>query len=147
MDDGTRWVCYLLVADGGRTYIGATVNPERRLRQHNREITGGARATAGRVWERVCYVRGFVDNHAALQFEWRWKYYGRKYDKSGGTPVERRIRSLRRLLGDEKWAGAGLEIIWSPGFGPGPGDQSPTLEIAGNGNICNSNSQQTESTI
>jgi predicted GIY-YIG superfamily endonuclease len=108
------WCCYVLQEQiGERTYVGATVDPARRLRQHNGEITGGARATSGRKWNRICYVRGFPDNHAALKFEWRWKYYGRKYDKSGGTPIERRLRSMNRLLAEAPWDDMGLEIVWN----------------------------------
>ena len=37
---------YLLQASSGRaTYVGATTNLDRRLRQHNKEIVGGATAT------------------------------------------------------------------------------------------------------
>ena len=71
--------CYLLYAEhGARTYIGATVDPHRRLQQHNRERSGGAYATAGRAWTRALYISGFPDWTAALQFEWAWKQYGRK---------------------------------------------------------------------
>jgi predicted GIY-YIG superfamily endonuclease len=95
------WACYLLKScDGDRTYVGATVDVDRRLRQHNGEISGGARATSGRSWERVCYVLGFENQRAALQFEWRWKYYSRK---TNGPPLERRMDALRRLLAEEKW--------------------------------------------
>ena len=36
---------YLLVSTKGNTYVGATVDLNRRLRQHNKEIKGGAHAT------------------------------------------------------------------------------------------------------
>jgi predicted GIY-YIG superfamily endonuclease len=71
--DGTEFYCYLLVSDK-RTYIGATVDPDRRLQQHNGMKSGGARATKGKSWSRVCYVSGFPDWTAALQFEWTWKH-------------------------------------------------------------------------
>ena len=77
------WYCYLLRSTvGRRTYIGATTDPFRRLRQHNGEITGGAkyttkRLTNGNQWELVCYVHGFPDERAALQFEWMWKHLAR----------------------------------------------------------------------
>ena len=34
--------CYMLYTDKNQTYIGATIDPDRRLRQHNKEISGGA---------------------------------------------------------------------------------------------------------
>ena len=40
---------YLLQSSDGATYVGATVNLERRLRQHNKELVGGARATSRKV--------------------------------------------------------------------------------------------------
>jgi len=55
---------YLLVSTNGNTYVGATVDLERRLRQHNKEIKGGAHATGmkvakGETWERAGHVSGF----------------------------------------------------------------------------------------
>jgi len=43
------WFVYLLVAEDGATYVGATVDLEHRLRQHNGQIGGGAKATHVRV--------------------------------------------------------------------------------------------------
>lgn len=90
------WNCYFLATlDAKKTYIGITPDLDRRLRQHNGELAGGANATHGHRWERRCHVRGFPDHTAALQFEWRWKQISRRLD---GNPVERRFRALQQLL-------------------------------------------------
>lgn len=91
---------YLLKCTDGSTYVGATVNLDRRLRQHNKELKGGARRTGmkvanGKTWHRVCYVSGFPDWTATLQFEWRWKQLTRKYS---GDPLDRRMMALCELL-------------------------------------------------
>ena len=97
------WYCYMLVAaDGSRTYVGATVDPARRLRQHNGELVGGARATAGRSWRRQYLIGGFEDERAALRFEWRWKYLTRQ--APGDSWLERRAHALSLLLADFPWA-------------------------------------------
>lgn len=45
------WFVYVLVSRRGRTYVGITTDVARRLRQHNGELVGGARATrAHRPW-------------------------------------------------------------------------------------------------
>ena len=74
---------YILVCDDNSTYVGATVNLEHRLRQHNKELVGGAVATSrkvgqGQIWKVACYVSGFPTWQAALQFEWRLKQLTRK---------------------------------------------------------------------
>jgi structure-specific endonuclease subunit SLX1 len=96
----------MLYTDNGYTYIGATVDPDRRLRQHNQELAGGARATGmqvgrGQVWKRACYVV-LPEWRTALQFEWRWKQLVRTQCKFIKNPIERRLRSLKVLLSLEK---------------------------------------------
>ena len=98
---------YLLVSTDNSTYVGATVDLERRLRQHNKEIKGGAFATGakvskGQVWKRAVYVSGFPNWNAALQFEWRWKNISRKFIKDKSTPLQRRMKALKQLLSLEK---------------------------------------------
>jgi structure-specific endonuclease subunit SLX1 len=93
---------YLLHSTDNSTYVGATVDLDRRLRQHNKIIKGGAHATsmkvnAGQTWERVCYVEGFPDWQAALQFEWRWKQISRKLSNKL-FPLKRRMIALKELL-------------------------------------------------
>jgi predicted GIY-YIG superfamily endonuclease len=97
---------YLLESTNGNTYVGATVDLVRRLRQHNKEIKGGAYATGmkvalGETWRRVCYVKGFPNWRTALQFEWRWKQLSRKLPVKM-PPLERRASALKLLLAFEK---------------------------------------------
>jgi len=94
------WKCYLLgTADGGskKTYVGVTLDLDRRLEQHNGLRAGGAMATKGRKWARVCHVKGFPDQVSALQFEWRWKKISRSFGTEG-TPLLRRFKALQQLL-------------------------------------------------
>ena len=96
------WNCYLLAtADARKTYVGITPDLDRRLRQHNGELAGGAKATHGHTWERICHVRGFPDHTSALQFEWQWKHLSRP-PRQMGTPLERRFHALQVLLSLER---------------------------------------------
>jgi predicted GIY-YIG superfamily endonuclease len=106
---GNKFFVYLLESSSKRaTYVGATVNPERRLRQHNKELVGGAHATGMRVargecWRMVCHISEFPTWNAALQFEWRFKQLTRKLKNAGSaakkmTPVEARLVALEQLL-------------------------------------------------
>ena len=94
------WSVYLLQEVGGqRTYVGATIDVQRRLRQHNGEIVGGASATRGKVWERVCHINGFPSERAALQFEWAWKHVSKS---QSGSALRRRAKALLVLFGMER---------------------------------------------
>lgn len=97
------WVCYCLVdARGRRTYVGKTNRLDRRVRQHNGELVGGARATrACRPWRVLWYVSGFTSNEDALRFEWRMHH----------SPVRRtgaagRVASLVDVCSLARWTRA-----------------------------------------
>ena len=91
---------YVLMSGTSYTYIGATTDPDHRLRQHNGELVGGAKATKGRHWVRAFYITGFPDWRTALQVEWAWKHHSRKV--KGCTGIEKRLRALENLLACER---------------------------------------------
>jgi predicted GIY-YIG superfamily endonuclease len=99
--------CYFIYTDDGHTYIGATTDLQRRLRQHNREIVGGARATGiqvnkGHIWKIGCYISGIPEWRSALEIEWRWKQLSRTKFKNIRNSIERRLHALKVLLSLEK---------------------------------------------
>jgi len=117
---------YLLECTDKSTYVGATVDLEHRLRQHNKEIKGGAHATStkvgqGHAWDFACYITGFPDWRSALQFEWAFKFHSRKFPKRM-YPLERRMRGLYALMKLERptskaelystYAEGGPQIVW-----------------------------------
>ncbi|CAM8920095.1 unnamed protein product [Rhodiola kirilowii] len=74
--NSSRWSVYLILSTNApiRTYVGVTTDFSRRLRQHNGELKGGAKAArAGRPWICACIIDGFVDRSEACEFESKWK--------------------------------------------------------------------------
>lgn len=105
------WYCYILRNTNPQyahlTYNGSTNNPKRRLRQHNEEISGGARYTHGRGggWEIYALVTGFPDHKNTLSCEWRIKHTN---GKPGKRPPQHcgmkgRIIGLAEVLKLESW--------------------------------------------
>uniref|UniRef100_A0A1D2A861 Structure-specific endonuclease subunit SLX1 homolog n=1 Tax=Auxenochlorella protothecoides TaxID=3075 RepID=A0A1D2A861_AUXPR len=109
--------CYLLrschAKGKGRTYIGFTVNPSRRLRQHNGDIVSGAAKTKRlRPWEMVLFVHGFPTAVTALQFEWAWQHpevsldvraAAQRLGKKRLQGVQGKVRLLHEMLNLEPW--------------------------------------------
>ncbi|XP_073828000.1 structure-specific endonuclease subunit SLX1 [Musca autumnalis] len=108
----------------GKCYIGFTVNPNRRIKQHNRgKDFGGAKKTSNKgPWKMVMIVHGFPNNISALQFEWAWqqpslsarlKVYPelkRKLPKE--TYFQYNFRILSRMLNTGPWKRLPLIIQW-----------------------------------
>ena len=72
---GMAWFVYVLVSDrAARTYVGVTVDPDRRLAQHNGSRAGGAKATrAGRPWRLGATFGPFRSRSEAQRAEWEIK--------------------------------------------------------------------------
>jgi hypothetical protein len=77
------------------------------LRQHNEEISGGARYTHGRGggWEYYAIVTGFPDHKNALSCEWRIKHTNGKPGKRPGEHcgMAGRVVALNSILRLDRW--------------------------------------------
>lgn len=105
----TKYYCYILRSTNpeypNSTYNGSTNNLKKRLRQHNGEIVGGAKATRGKgPWEIYVVWEGFGSHKEALSCEWRIKHpTNTRTRPSKYNGVKGRIKSLELLVGLDNW--------------------------------------------
>ena len=98
------WYCYILKDNTNKTYNGSTNNMARRLRQHNGEIKGGAKATKNyNNWEVYFLMTGFVDHKNCLQCEWRIKHPTNKRRPKEYCGFDGRIKGVNSILNLERW--------------------------------------------
>jgi predicted GIY-YIG superfamily endonuclease len=108
--DNQKFYCYILCNTNEKyknhTYCGFTTNLERRIRQHNREIKGGAKATAHGAgsWKFFAFITGFINKQNALSCEWRLKHPNCKRRKNKEYyGIQGRIKTLLDVLMLDKW--------------------------------------------
>ncbi len=70
------WNVYLVRCRDGSLYCGSTTDPERRVRQHNGLLAGGARYTAARRPVTLVAARTCVSRRQAQRLEARVKRLG-----------------------------------------------------------------------
>jgi predicted GIY-YIG superfamily endonuclease len=99
----TNYIIYLLFNPlNNNTYIGITNNPWRRLRQHNGEISGGAKYTKAFKGDGEWLFYGWIKSTAnilekrrALSLEKKIQIRSRKLK---GDPIERRLTAINNIL-------------------------------------------------
>ncbi|XP_028160454.1 structure-specific endonuclease subunit SLX1 homolog [Ostrinia furnacalis] len=122
----------------GRTYIGYTRDPNRRILQHNRGTwAGGAHRTSNRgPWKMVIIVHGFPNNISALRFEWAWQnptktirlqHLNLKKIPRKETEYQFKLRVLSEMLRVGPWCRLPLIIRWLENeyFEEFPADRTP----------------------
>ena len=131
-----KYYCYIVKQVEGTkdlTYVGYTVNPNRRIRQHGGQIKGGARYTKGRgPWEfLVVMTCPTWNNVKSMQTEWLIKHPNRKrkipkcfYGAKGR--INSLIEVFKRIPEEEK-----IEIYVHPDYY----DQAVNLNLPDNVNI------------
>lgn len=99
MEEHKKTYVYIIHSDFERTYCGVTDDLERRLKQHNGIIKGGAKATRGRSWEFFFVIEGFKDRIEALQFEWKMHHPdGKKRKNKKYNGLEGRLLSIKDVF-------------------------------------------------
>ncbi|KAL0114917.1 hypothetical protein PUN28_010452 [Cardiocondyla obscurior] len=104
----------------GRTYIGYTVDPKRRIKQHNAgKKHGGAWKTSNRgPWNMVLIIHGFPNSTSALRFEWAWQHphMSRRLNtfpkKSSQKKFDFCLTVLSEMLKIGPWCRLPLTIRW-----------------------------------
>jgi structure-specific endonuclease subunit SLX1 len=113
-NDLDKYYCYIIRSTNpaypNSTYNGSTNNLTRRLRQHNGEIVGGAKATKGKgPWVYLAIWEGFESKIEALSCEWRIKHpTNQRKRPSKYNGIKGRIKSLNLLIGLDCWTNKGI---------------------------------------
>jgi structure-specific endonuclease subunit SLX1 len=102
-----HYVYILYSIENKRTYVGYTINPVRRILQHNGVLKGGAKYTcAFGPWVLFCLIGGFNDNIEALQAEWALKHVSKKRK----TALQR-LTDLDVLMNKEQFTSNSINLI------------------------------------
>jgi structure-specific endonuclease subunit SLX1 len=104
------YIIYLLYnTQTNYTYVGITNKIERRIRQHNGIIKGGAKYTKINKregeWKVYGVIKGkdnfIIEKNIALSIEKKVKNLSKRM--SGKTPIERRMKAINNIIGDSDY--------------------------------------------
>jgi structure-specific endonuclease subunit SLX1 len=102
----SKHTCYIIKSiNTPHVYIGYTVDFSRRIRQHNREIAGGAKHTLKYYpYYPICVIKGFPDAYTAHSFEWHLQHlrHPRKRVYPRINPVLRNLENVIKVGGTVK---------------------------------------------
>ena len=108
IDSDKKMYCCYIIENGRSTYVGITNNRLKRLRQHNSEISGGAKYTSSRGpgWKYVCVITN-LDKITSMQLEWAIKHE-HPINASG---IVNRIKKIVSVLNKDRFTKKSPETV------------------------------------
>jgi predicted GIY-YIG superfamily endonuclease len=112
MTEINTWYCYILASTKilknnnqcKSTYNGVTIDINKRLKQHNGLLSGGAKSTcSNRPWYYICIISGFDSKQEAMKCEWKIRTVIGKKRPSQYNGPDGRIMGLSKILKEEKF--------------------------------------------
>lgn len=95
-----RWHLYLIQNAQGLLYTGISTDPSRRLRQHNGELSGGAKALRGKGPFQLVYGLTFVDKPSASKAEYAVKRWSKAQKEQLCAGCHHQLARLNTLCGE-----------------------------------------------
>ena len=98
----TPWFVYMVRTKAGALYTGISTEPERRLRQHSGELTGGAKALKGKGPLQLAFTYVMPCRSSASKLEYQLKQWTKKDKELLLTQAQTQLNLLEQLSGESR---------------------------------------------
>ena len=119
MNKDANYIVYLLTntKHPTRSYLGVTNNSEKRIKQHNGLIVGGAKYTKAKkgkgIWKYHIKITNLTKNEAySIEMKIKKSKWGKKYICKGKTNIDRKTNFLINYV-KQKYSKANIIVFLS----------------------------------
>lgn len=98
----TPWFVYMVRTKAGALYTGISTQPERRLRQHSGELTGGAKALKGKGPLQLAFTYVMPCRSSASKLEYQLKQWTKKDKELLLKQSTEQLNLLEQLSGESR---------------------------------------------
>jgi putative endonuclease len=98
----TPWFVYMVRTAAGALYTGISTQPERRLRQHSGELTGGAKALKGKGPLQLAFTYVMPCRSSASKLEYQLKQWTKKDKELLLKQEAKQLNLLQQLSGESR---------------------------------------------
>lgn len=98
----TPWFVYMVRTSSGALYTGISTDPQRRLRQHSGELTGGAKALKGKGPLQLAFTFAMPCRSSASKLEYRLKKWTKKDKELLIQQALLQLNLLEQLSGESR---------------------------------------------